>query len=357
MFDSMPRLVALIVAACVALTVLVIVRSRQASELTAPAPVPGSINSSKGAPGRPGHATSSFGSAGGSFEAPRPGSGIAASGSEGGGVAPPIQLGKAGENTVASADGRNLAAEPLPQRSETQGVPHGAAIDGSTGGGRYTKGFEPVGVPQADLPEGTRFAAALKDNGTAADGTDPIVEQNVQYDVGDGAYFPPDSRFAYPNNGGVVNDHGSVVFWVQPVDWDGGDPTDNSLVQLRNPGSWANRLQIFKNGPYLRFLFTPDTGQETNVGQDIRTWKRGEWHFVAASWGDSITTMYVDGRQIGQGPYEGELDVPDGTPLYVGSDLPGGADAAGAIVSQFAVLDYVITSEDAYNMSQTPPKS
>src|SRR6185295_2695445 len=149
-------------------------------------------------------------------------------------------------------------------------------------------------------------------------------------DLDEGAYFPPDARFAFGNSGTVQNNAGTIGFWMKP-NWDGTDPRNASLVQFHTE-DWSNRLQIFKNGIYLRYLFTDNTGTETNldVNMENEHWTAGEWHQIAVTWGDSLISMYVDGQQRKQGTYFGELDVPSGTALYVGSDAPGGNPGADA---------------------------
>ena len=46
---------------------------------------------------------------------------------------------------------------------------------------------------------------------------------------------------------------GSIAFDIQPH-WDGGDETNNSLLQIRDEHEWANDLQIVKNLDSLRFI-------------------------------------------------------------------------------------------------------
>jgi hypothetical protein len=349
-------MLAVIVGACVLLSVIVVWRSRHAGLTPESAPVPGSFGSRKSDRAARGPGDVPFSSGGGfapSGGAPieaRPGEGALPAdlrrlppgqgpqtgdtGRTGGAVAPP-KLADVGENTVASADGRKLAAEPVPVMGKVDGVMGWGATN--------------------ELPEGLLFAAAFNGTGEAADGTLPIIEDNVYYDAGEGVYFPPDSRFAYPDNGNVDNEGGTFSLWIQPVDWDGAEKTDNSFFQLRAAGSWPNRLQLFKNGYFLRFLFTNAAGIETNIGAVINTWKKGEWHHVAGTWGEGQTTMYVDGRLIDKAFYEGGLEVPDGTPLYVGSDLPGGASSAGANISKFAVLERVLAPEEISILSSDHP--
>jgi hypothetical protein len=139
---------------------------------------------------------------------------------------------------------------------------------------------------------------------------------------------------------------------MQPQ-WGGGDEGDASLVQLRDSDQWDNRLQIFKNGRYLRFLFTPDTGKESNVAAVVDAWQPNEWHQVTATWGDSVQSFYVDGHLVGQQTYTGQLDVRTGTPLYIGSDLPRGGPSAGGAISNFQVYRTPLGPDAVSNLASS----
>ena len=326
----MPRLVAALVAACVVLSVLVILRSHRSQPTQAP--VPGSF-------GPRGTAGARAGGAAGSGAALSGGSAAfgTSPGHEGTDAHLP-QLGDIGENTVPSRDGRRLATEPLPVGKVTA-----AAGQAS-----------PDAFPLAKLPDGTKLAAALRSSSQTSDQSSPVVDENVVYDGQDGAYFPPDAHLAYPDRGGAANEQGTISFWMQPG-FNGADVTDNSFVQLRTPDSWANRLQVFKNGVYLRFLFTDNTGIENNIGVGIDKWAPGEWHQITATWGDQVTNLYVDGVLVGQGQYGGTLDVPQGTPLYVGSDVPQGAPGANSVLRDFLVLDRPMDPSEVQSVFQAGP--
>lgn len=179
-------------------------------------------------------------------------------------------------------------------------------------------------------------------------GDSAVFDQGITFDSGDGARFSTDSQFVVPNGGNLNGEAGAISTWVQP-DWAGGDESNASLVQLRNQNQWEDRLQIFKNGRYMRFLLTDSAGQESNIGATIDDWAPGDWHHLAATWernadGHLVQSFYVDGRMIGQVPVQGQFNVRPGTPLYIGSDLPLGVPGANGVISQF----------QAYNRALTP---
>lgn len=172
----------------------------------------------------------------------------------------------------------------------------------------------------------------------ATDSTAPITEQNVTYpEKGDGVRFGPDSILAFPNAGNLRGDAGTLSLDIRP-EWDGDAEGDYSLVNVRTPDDPSNMLRVYKNGAYLRYIFSDDTGQERDVGVDISEWEAGDRHSVTVTWGDSSTALYVDRRLVGQNTYDGRLQIPFGTPLYVGSDVPQAPPTgAGGVISNLRV--------------------
>jgi len=181
--------------------------------------------------------------------------------------------------------------------------------------------------------------------------TAPIVADGVTFDS-EGARFSVDSQFVVPNAGNVQGAAGTITFWLQP-EWAGDVESDASLVQLRT-STFENRLQIFKNGRYLRFLFCDNTGIESGVGTDVSGWKPGERHMITATWGDGVTVLYIDGRSYGARDYDGELEVGPETPLYIGSDHPGGGPGARSAISNFQIYSRALSADEIANLySQT----
>ncbi len=344
MLDSAPRLILAAVALCVLVSLLAVLRTLEVQEELSPQRAAQRGAGGFARPDGESPALSADGSAQG---------GAVAAGSEAAGGIPggqaPRQLGAAGTNTAASREGRRLAVEPVPQlASGSLGAPR--LLGGPSGGPGSP--LSPEEELLRNLPAGTTLAALLKGSAESLDGTQPLIEENVYYDADEGAYFPPDARLAYPDKGGIRDEAGTVAFWVQPG-WAGSDPTDNSFVQLRTH-EWSNRLQVFKNGVYLRFLFTDNTGIEHGVGFPIN-WAPGEWHHVAATWGDQITTLFVDGAPVGQDRYSGRLEIPPGTPLYVGSDVPQGTPGADAILRGIIVNERPLAPEEIQQLTYFGP--
>lgn len=355
MSESPSRIVLVIVAACVLLTLAALFRSGGDEEPEQKGPRPGSFGAAaqKQRPGAElARRDADFGSSGREVErqrdlpasgmaAPRAGSLNAAEGK----ITDPSDAAK--NRDAAAAAGRSLVAEPVPMA-----LP-GSALPGS---GMPEVLDDAAAALFPGLPDDATLALPFNGSGESLGAAIPLIDENVIYDVDDGAYFPPDARFAYANTGSVQNGAGTIAFWVKP-NWTAEDPRNASLVQFRTE-NWANRLQIFKNGKYLRYIFTDNTGTETDISVDMTLsndppWHPEIWHHIAVTWGDALITMYADGRAVGHGTYFGELDVPTGTELYVGSDRPGGSAGADATLMRFVVADRAMESSEIENMYST----
>jgi len=151
--------------------------------------------------------------------------------------------------------------------------------------------------------------------------------ENVQEgEDGDGIRITDGSAIQFPNN--VSPDAATFSFNIEP-DWNGGDQTDNALLQLRGPNEWSNRMELVKNGEFLRFILTDSTGREADISTRITDWEAGQRHDVKATYGEAPdgtccrTTLYIDGRNVGSNSYQGPFQPPAGVPLQVGGDYPG----------------------------------
>jgi len=179
--------------------------------------------------------------------------------------------------------------------------------------------------------------------------TGPIAEQGITFDS-HGATFPTDAQFAIPDAGNLgTAEAGTISFCLRPQ-W-GGDETatDASLVNLHT-NTFENRLQIAKNGQYLRFLMADNTGRESGAGLNISGWQAGQSHLVTASWGQALSSLYVDGQLVGSQTYQGEVQIPPGTPMYIGSDVAGGNPGARAALSDFQVYNRVLPADAVANL-------
>ncbi|HVN84896.1 MAG TPA: LamG-like jellyroll fold domain-containing protein [Candidatus Binatia bacterium] len=167
-------------------------------------------------------------------------------------------------------------------------------------------------------------------------GDAPVTAQGITFDSA-GAKFSADAQFIVPNAGGLTGEAGTISFNLQN-DWTGNDSTDASLLKIRDPNQWQDRIEITKNGQYLRMVLWDDAGNETGVNTQIN-WQPGEQHSISVTWGEGSVGMNVDGRLVGQSAYPGQLVFQPGTPMYIGSDVPGGQGGARSTLSDIKVYN------------------
>jgi hypothetical protein len=94
---------------------------------------------------------------------------------------------------------------------------------------------------------------------------------------------------------------GTVEFWLQPQ-WNGDDGKTHSVLNA----AADNRNQISINklatGRFGVGMFGTPTGSTNFVysraDHDIRAWRAGEWHHVAACWGGGELALWLDGKKV-----------------------------------------------------------
>jgi hypothetical protein len=145
-------------------------------------------------------------------------------------------------------------------------------------------------------------------------------EQNVQEaDNGDGIKISDATNIKFPNN---VNPDGFTISFKISPDWAGSDPTDNALLEMRGQNEWANRVELVKNGEFLRFIVTPDSGKEFDISVRIADWQANQEHAIEASVRDGKTSLSIDNQMAGNRDMEGAMLHPSDS-ILVGGDHPG----------------------------------
>jgi len=162
--------------------------------------------------------------------------------------------------------------------------------------------------------------------------TDDISKQGghdqdvTQADNGDGIKISDTGKIQFPNY--ANSEAGTISFSIKP-EWNGSDQTDNALVEIRGQNEWSNRMELVKNGDFLRFIVTDNTGKEADISVRITDWQAGNSYDVKANWGQGQTQLFVDNRLASSNQYTGQIEFPQGTPMYIGGDHPG-SNYAGA---------------------------
>jgi len=222
----------------------------------------------------------------------------------------------------------------------------------------------PGGAPlvldaEGNDPTETPALSVLAKEGEARDDTTLVDYNTASYKAGEGHTFDTESQVTIPNAGNITGDAGSIAFELKPK-WEGHDNSDASLLDLRTPNKWENRMEVVKNGPYLRFLMWDSEGNENGIGYEMKNWQPDVPHPVAVTWGtdengQKLMSLYVDGALVGRRTYENDFNVPNDQPLVIGNNAKGNLGAR-SVLNGFQVYNKLIPAERVGQLSYgTPP--
>ena len=190
-----------------------------------------------------------------------------------------------------------------------------SAVGDEASGGLASSGVHAPRAGQAGAGSAPPGATDARAGDTASTRTD------VAFDSGDAAY-ETQAQVEVPDVGKITGAAGTMSFWLQPG-WQEGNQDDATLMNLGD-----GRLQIVKNVGFLRFEFVDDAGGTGGLGTSIAEWREGEWHQVTATWNGTQYALYVDGQLVSQTVHDGQVDLPSGAKLYIGSNFPEGRPVA-----------------------------
>ncbi|HEX8203313.1 MAG TPA: LamG-like jellyroll fold domain-containing protein [Isosphaeraceae bacterium] len=146
-----------------------------------------------------------------------------------------------------------------------------------------------------------------------APGPRPIEAKGLRFAegvAGRGAVFGPGASLVFPAEGSIDPKAGTVEVWVRPSGDAGpgggytllaaGRPFDNGLL-LAVDGASNLRLITWGDDPETPAV---ESNVERGVGAAASSWKSGQWHHVAATWGgaDGKLALHVEGRRVAEGP-------------------------------------------------------
>lgn len=236
----------------------------------------------------------------------------------GGRMRPAEEVGRASQGSIASTIARDRQASGSSNRDERLEMLAGrdAAIDPFYDG------------KDADIDSAEDVVLEVN-NRDDVDRKAEHVEEVADSDDGQWLDVGEDALLTFPDMGNLNPNSGTVSLDIVP-NWNGADPTDNSLMQIRDPHKWENRMQLVKNGEFLRFIVTDNTGFEADISYRINNWVEGDAHRVTATWDNGVTTLYVDGKQVGSNSFPGQLDFQTNPAMHLGSDLANGGSYGGA---------------------------
>jgi len=112
---------------------------------------------------------------------------------------------------------------------------------------------------------------------------------------------------------------GRVALVLRP-DWAADD--DRFVFSISQPNQFSNRLELVKNGEFLRWIVAESSGAERDLSVRISYWRPGDEHSVRVTWGPAGATMTIDGVLAGPQAL-GEVLLPAGSDVLVGMDRRG----------------------------------
>jgi hypothetical protein len=272
--------------------------------------------------------------------APRDDAGDAAVGGRDAGAAVVAGAPRALSGAVARGS-RPRGPDGIDARRQPPGAGDGAPVDApprGARGGSHPSGADAATAAGHDAPPAAAVLLSIPLQGSVepVQGAAPATTEGVVV-VGDTVEFTGAAQYTLPAGGHVNGAAGSIVFDVEP-NWSGGEESNHSLLQIRDADQWANSLQIVKNLDMLRFIMVDAHGDQSDVSVNIDAWQADQPHRIAATWGDTVMTLYVDGQPVGQAPIAAGPAFKATTPIHVGSDFPGSQFAsASARISNLTI--------------------
>lgn len=240
---------------------------------------------------------------------------------------------RAAQTALAGRSGR-AASAGIPRRGGA-GQAGGAGVSVSPLIGGASRRLEPNEARRADVVEYLASRPAAGRHGESEESTDGIalevsrledtepavVRKGINDDSDDeGLIFTKDTVLAFPEGGSASLETGRIKGSITP-NWSGTDEGNNSIFTWRAPHEWSNRIELVRNGRYLRFILADNLGREADISVPIDSWIPGESHDFEATWEDQKIRLYIDGVIAGENTYH-EFRPPSAN-MYVGSDHPG----------------------------------
>ncbi len=100
----------------------------------------------------------------------------------------------------------------------------------------------------------------------------------------------------YPVSDVLEARSGSLSFWIQPLDWHGGDAPFHIILRAMDGDTYFLVYKYF-NSDKLLFLIG-QFEKWTSVRTPIGDWGPGQWHQVAGTWSADEIALWLDGRQV-----------------------------------------------------------
>jgi len=179
----------------------------------------------------------------------------------------------------------------------------------------------PAGAQEAREP-GLRFHASFDRRDVAADFalgnpqsttfTESLELRAVPGVAGPAFQIAADELLEYDLPGNFSLTGGTVLMWVQPVNWAGRNDRFEMFFRARSP---QYVLYLYKySQPNHLFAYINVGGEKVIARTSIEDWQPERWHQIAAAWNQSVLRLYLDGEKVH------EVAVPEGMELPEASE-------------------------------------
>jgi hypothetical protein len=241
--------------------------------------------------------------------------------------------GSRSSQTALAERGSRAGSAGIPARGGAGSGGAGVSVSPLTGG--TSRRLEPNEPRRSDVVEYLASQPAAGRHGDSEESSDgvalevsrledtepAVVRKGIDADDSDeGLTFTKDTVLAFPEGGSGSLEAGRIKGSITP-NWSGTDEGNNSIFTWRAPHEWSNRIELVRNGRYLRFILADNLGREADISVPIDSWIPGENHDFEATWEDQKIKLFIDGVAAGENTYQ-EFRPPSAN-MYVGSDHPG----------------------------------
>jgi Tol biopolymer transport system component len=167
----------------------------------------------------------------------------------------------------------------------------------------------------------------------------------------------PGEIVTYPTPDQLLPSHGTIELWVQAhrakedgLEW-------NPLFVAQEKPFQPLRgliIQLIRHSSAL--VFVAGTPEQNGVVAAI-DWEKGQSHYIAATWGDEGTRLYVDGERVGESPKKPDLrDLPER--LSIGGFIWSQAkNPSNTIIDELRISSFAKEAEQiraAYRSARAP---
>ena len=153
------------------------------------------------------------------------------------------------------------------------------------------------------------------------------------------------AHLSYEVKGNLIPQQGSISFWLKAVDWQPSEKKFHVFFVAQGKEGWLQFYTHHLAG--LTFLAGRNSNTWRAANGHLTQYKKGEWHFLTATWSQNLISVYVDGKVIGKLDGPGEKYMPQnlGKTFKVG-DFPwatGRKRPRKTLIDEFTIYRYPLT--------------